>query len=139
MKSWNTGIVVSWLLQLVAAGILLQTLFFKFTGASESVYIFSTLGAEPWGRIGSGIVELIASILLLVPATTTIGAALALGVISGAIVSHLTILGIEVQGDGGLLFILALIVFVASAAILVLRRAEIPIIGMWLATRPATM
>jgi len=127
MKSWNTGIVVSWLLQLVAAGILLQTLFFKFTGASESVYIFSTLGAEPWGRIGSGIVELIASILLLVPATTTIGAALALGVISGAIVSHLTILGIEVQGDGGLLFILALIVFVASAAILVLRRAEIPI------------
>ena len=139
MKSWNTGIVVSWLLQVVAAGILLQTLFFKFTGASESVYIFSTLGAEPWGRIGSGIVELIASILLLVPATTTIGAALALGVISGAIVSHLTILGIEVQGDGGLLFILALIVFVASAAILVLRRAEIPIIGMWLATRTATM
>ncbi len=139
MKSWNTGIVVSWLLQLVAAGILLQTLFFKFTGASESVYIFSTLGAEPWGRIGSGIVELIASILLLVPATTTIGAALALGVISGAIVSHLTILGIEVQGDGGLLFILALIVFVASAEILVLRRAEIPIIGMWLATRTATM
>jgi len=139
MKSWNTGIVVSWLLQLVAAGILLQTLFFKFTGASESVYIFSTLGAEPWGRIGSGIVELIASILLFVPATTTIGAALALGVISGAIVSHLTILGIEVQGDGGLLFILALIVFVASAAILVLRRAEIPIIGMWLATRTATM
>ena len=139
MKSWNTGIVVSWLLQLVAAGILLQTLFFKFTGASESVYIFSTLGAEPWGRIGSGIVELIASILLLVPATTTIGAALALGVISAAIVSHLTILGIEVQGDGGLLFILALIVFVASAAILVLRRAEIPIIGMWLATRTATM
>ena len=139
MKSWNTGIVVSWLLQLVAAGILLQTLFFKFTGASESVYIFSTLGAEPWDRIGSGIVELIASILLLIPATTTIGAALALGVISGAIVSHLTILGIEVQGDGGLLFILALIVFVASAAILVLRRAEIPIIGMWLATRTATM
>lgn len=139
MKSWNTGIVVSWLLQLVAAGILLQTLFFKFSGASESVYIFSTLGAEPWGRIGSGIVELIASILLLIPATTTIGAALALGVISGAIVSHLTILGIEVQGDGGLLFMLALIVFVASAAILVLRRAEIPIIGMWLATRTATM
>jgi putative oxidoreductase len=138
MKSWNTGIIVSWLLQLIVAGILLQTLFFKFTGAPESVYIFSTLGAEPWGRIGSGIVELIASVLLLIPATTTMGAALALGVISGAIVSHLTILGIEVQGDGGLLFALALIVFVASAAILVLRRAEIPIIGMRLATRSAT-
>jgi uncharacterized membrane protein YphA (DoxX/SURF4 family) len=138
MKSWNTGIVVSWLLQLIVAGILLQTLFFKFTGAPESVYIFSTLGADPWGRIGSGIVELIASVLLLIPATTTIGAALAVGVIAGAIVSHLTILGIEVQGDGWLLFALALIVLVASAAILVLRRTEIPIIGMWLATRAAT-
>ena len=68
MKSWSTGIVVSWLLQLIVAGILLQTLFFKFTGAPESVYIFSTLGADPWGRIGSGIVELIASVLLLIPA-----------------------------------------------------------------------
>jgi hypothetical protein len=138
MKSWNAGIVLSWLLQLVVAGILLQTLFFKFTGAPESVYIFSTLGAEPWGRIGSGVVELIASVLLLMPATTTIGAALALGVISGAIVSHLAILGIEVRGDGGLLFALAIIIFVASAAILVLRRAEIPIIGVWLTTPTAT-
>jgi putative oxidoreductase len=139
MKSRNTGIIVSWLLQLIVAGILLQTLFFKFTGALESVYIFSTLGAEPWGRIGSGIVELIASVLLLIPATTTMGAAIALGVISGAIVSHLTILGIEVQGDGGLLFALALIVFVASAAILFLRRAEVPIIRMWLASHSATL
>ena len=132
MKAWNASGIVSWALQLLVAGILLQTLFFKFTGAAESVYIFSTLGLEPWGRIGSGIVELIASILLLVPATTTIGAALAMGVISGAIVSHLTVLGIEVQGDGGLLFALALIVFIASAVILVLRRAEIPLVGMWL-------
>ena len=132
MKAWNASGIVSWGLQLLVAGILLQTLFFKFTGAAESVYIFSTLGIEPWGRIGSGIVELIASILLLVPATTTLGAALAMGVITGAIVSHLTVLGIEVQGDGGLLFALALIVFVASAVILVLRRAEIPLVGMWL-------
>jgi hypothetical protein len=109
MKSWNTGIVLSWLLQLVVAGILLQTLFFKFTGAAESVYIFSTLGVEPGGRIGSGVVELIASLLLLIPATATIGAALALGVMAGAIVSHVAILGIEIQGDGGLLFALAII------------------------------
>jgi putative oxidoreductase len=132
MRALNATVVTSWVLQVVVAGILLQTLFFKFTGAAESVYIFSTLGAEPWGRIGSGVVELIASILLLVPATTTIGAALALAVISGAIVSHLTILGIEVQGDGGLLFMLALTVFVASALILMLRRGEIPFVGLWL-------
>jgi hypothetical protein len=134
MRALNATVVSSWVLQVVVAGILLQTLFFKFTGAAESVYIFSTLGAEPWGRIGSGVVELIASILLLVPATTTIGAALALAVISGAIVSHLTILGIEVQGDGGLLFTLALTVFVASALILLLRRGEIPLVGLWLRT-----
>jgi hypothetical protein len=122
--------VASWILQLIVAGILLQTLFFKFTGAAESVYIFSALGAEPWGRIGSGVVELLAAVLLLVPATSTIGAAVALAVISGAIVSHLTVLGIEVQGDGGLLFGLAITVFVASAVILLLRRAEIPVLGL---------
>ena len=135
MRSWNTSLVISWALQLLVAVILLQTLFFKFTAAAESVYIFSTLGIEPWGRIGSGIVELVAAILLLMPATVTLGAGLALGVIAGAIVSHLTVLGIEVQGDGGLLFVLALTVFVASAVILVLRRSEIPLIGMWLTSR----
>jgi putative oxidoreductase len=134
MKSWNVSVLASWALQLVVAVILLQTLFFKFTGAAESVYIFSTLGVEPWGRIGSGIVELIAAVLLLVPATVTVGAALALVVIVGAIVSHLTVLGIEVQGDGGLLFFLALTVFIGSAAILFLRRSEIPVIGMWLSS-----
>ena len=132
MKALNAASVASWVLQLVVAGILLQTLFFKFTGAAESVYIFSTLGAEPWGRIGSGVVELIAAILLLVPATTTVGAALALAVITGAIFSHLTVLGIDVQGDGGLLFSLAVTVFMASGLILLLRRAEIPFVGLWL-------
>jgi hypothetical protein len=130
MKALNAAVVASWILQLIVAGILLQTLFFKFTGAAESVYIFSALGAEPWGRIGSGVVELLAAVLLLVPATSTIGAAVALAVISGAIVSHLTVLGIEVQGDGGLLFGLAITVFVASAVILLLRRAEIPVLGL---------
>src|SRR5215470_1942860 len=120
--------IVSWILQLVAAAILFQTLFFKFTGAEESVYIFTKLGMEPWGRIGSGVVELIACILLLVPRTVPVGALLALGVISGAIVSHLTKLGIVVKDDGGLLFGLAIVVFVASAVVLVLRRAQIPVL-----------
>lgn len=121
--------VVSWGLQLLVAGILLQTLFFKFTGAEESVYIFSTLGAEPWGRIGSGVVELAAALLLLTPALVPYGAALTMGVMGGAIVSHLTILGIEVKGDGGLLFGLALTAFFGSLAVLVIRRAQIPVIG----------
>jgi hypothetical protein len=132
MKALNASVIASWVLQLLVAGILLQTLFFKFTGAAESVYIFSTLGAEPWGRIGSGVMELIAALLLLVPATATIGAALALAVITGAILSHLAILGIEVQGDGGLLFGLALVVFMASGVILLLRRGDIPFVGVWL-------
>ena len=122
----------SWLLQIIVAIILLQTLFFKFSGAEESVYIFSTVGAEPWGRYASGVVELIAAVLLLVPGCAPFGALFALGVISGAIVTHLTVLGIEVKGDGGLLFGLAVTVFVCSVAILAIRRRELrdlPIVG----------
>ena len=132
MKLSNIPFAMSWALQLIVAGILLQTLFFKFTGAAESVYIFSTLGAEPWGRIGSGVVELIAALLLLYPPTITIGAIVSLGVISGAILTHLTVLGIEVQGDGGLLFGLALTCFVGSLIILSIRRTAIPVVGRYL-------
>jgi putative oxidoreductase len=121
----------SWVLQLLVAGILLQTLFFKFTGAEESIYIFTTVHAEPWGRIGSGVVELIASILLLVPATTTLGAILTLGTMIGAILAHLTLLGIEVKGDGGLLFALALTAFTSSAIILLIRRTQIPVLSRY--------
>ncbi len=126
---------LSWILQLVVAAILAQTLYFKFTAAPESVYIFSTLGLEPAGRIGSGIAEAVAVVLLLVPATAAVGALLALGVISGALASHLTRLGIEVQGDGGLLFGLACVVFAGSAVVLWLRRSELPVVGPRLAGR----
>lgn len=129
MTLTKTQNIASWILQILVALILFQTLFFKFTGAEESKYIFSTLGAEPWGRIGSGIIELVAVILLLVPSTVTIGAVLALGTITGAILSHLTRLGIVVKDDGGLLFILALTVFILSTVILFIRRSEIPVIG----------
>src|SRR5215203_4875087 len=94
MKLDRARTIWSWLLRGTAAAILLQTLFFKFTGATESVYIFTTLGIEPWGRIGSGVVELAASVLLLVPATVVYGAALALCTMGVAILSHLTKLGI---------------------------------------------
>lgn len=109
--------------------ILFQTLYFKFTGAQESVHIFSTLHMEPWGRIASGVAELIACLLLVLPRTAVLGALIALGVIAGAIVSHLTVLGIEVLDDGGLLFALAVVVFVACLTILWLRRSEIPFLG----------
>lgn len=117
----------SWTLRLVAAVILLQTLFFKFTGAPESVYIFSTLGMEPWGRIGSGVAELAASILLLMPGTVSLGAVLSLGIITGAIMSHLLVLGVALPavGDRGELFALALVVFACNAAVLVLHRSEV--------------
>jgi len=130
----NMGLTIfSWILRLTAAVILLQTLFFKFTGASESVYIFTKVGAEPWGRFGSGAIELVAAILLLMPRFTWLGSVLAMGMMAGAIMSHLTILGIQVQGDKGLLFGLALVTFVAAAINLFLQRAQIPIIGSKLA------
>lgn len=98
----------------VAAGILLQTLYFKFSGASESVWIFTQLGVEPFGRIGSGVVELIAAILLLSGKYSRLGALLAGGTMLGAVFSHIFVLGFEVQNDGGFLFILALLVLVCS-------------------------
>ena len=122
-------LAVSWFCRVAAAVILLQTLFFKFTAAPESVYIFTKVHAEPWGRIGSGVIELIAAVLLLMPRTVCLGASLALAVMAGAILSHLTVLGIEVMGDGGLLFVLALIVFGTSAVALALHRTQIPVVG----------
>lgn len=121
--------ILSWSCRIAAAIILLQTLFFKFTAAPESVYIFTKVGAEPWGRIGSGVVELIAAVLLLTPRFVWLGAILALGVMAAAIVSHLTLLGVEVQGDKGLLFGLAVTVFVTCAVTLFLHRTQIPFIG----------
>lgn len=121
--------ILIWVLRLVAAAIMLQTLFFKFTGAPESIYIFEQVGLEPFGRYASGVAELIASILLLVPRTTWLGAVIGLGVISGAIMSHLTVLGIEVQGDDGTLFAMAVVVFISCAVLLFLHRTDIPVIG----------
>ena len=120
---------LSWVLQVVVAVILLQTLFFKFTGAEESIYIFTTVGAEPWGRYGSGVLELIAAVLLLIPGTVAIGALLAVGVGVGAVFSHLTLLGIDVKGDGGLLFGLACVVLTGSLIVLAIHRRELPIVG----------
>src|ERR1041384_3836248 len=125
-------VAILWILRVVAAVILLQTLYFKFSGAPESVYIFTKVHAEPWGRIGSGVIELFAAALLLWPRFTWVGALLAAGVMAGAIVSHLTIRGIDVQGDGGLLFGLALTVFVSSIALLYFTRSQIPVVGGYL-------
>ncbi len=116
---------LSWVLRIIATIILGQTLFFKFSGAAESRYIFSTLGIEPWGRYASGVAELVAVVLLLIPRTAGLGGLVGLGVISGALVSHLTLLGIEVQGDGGLLFYLALAVFSCCAGIVWLYWADL--------------
>ena len=136
MSLGKTQKIISWVLQIIVAAVLFQTLFFKFTGSEESKYIFSKLGsilpgAEPWGRISSGVFELIAGILILIPRTAWFGALMAMGVISGAIISHLTFLGIVVKDDGGLLFILALVVFICSAIVVFLRRNEIPVVGQY--------
>jgi uncharacterized membrane protein YphA (DoxX/SURF4 family) len=118
--------IFTWIARLTVAIILLQTLFFKFTGAEESVYIFTTLGAEPYGRIGSGVIELVAAILILIPGTTVFGALIAAGTMLGAIVSHLFILGIEVKNDGGTLFILATVTFFCCIFLLFQNRQRLP-------------
>ncbi|TAK97810.1 MAG: DoxX family membrane protein [Verrucomicrobia bacterium] len=125
-------LVTSWICRVVAAVILLQTLYFKFTGAPESIYIFTQVGLEPWGRYASGVAELFAAILLLFPRATWAGALLAAGVMAGAIGSHLTKLGIVVKDDGGLLFALAAIVLTCSLLTAYIHRRQIPLIGQML-------
>ncbi|MEN9677600.1 MAG: hypothetical protein RIS76_3496 [Verrucomicrobiota bacterium] len=129
MSSCKVHSTVSWIFQWIAAVILLQTLFFKFTGAPESRFIFTTLGVEPWGRIGTGLMELLAVGLLLWNRSAVLGALLSLGLMVGALASHLTRLGIIVQDDGGLLFALAMTVFGSSAIVIWLRRYELPYVG----------
>jgi len=123
--SLNAKNIGTWILKLLAAFIMLQTLFFKFSASDESVYIFSTLGMEPWGRIGTGVMELIASVLILFPKTTGIGAVLGIGLMSGALFFHITKLGLVVQDDGGQLFIYALLVFLSCVALAVIYRRDL--------------
>jgi putative oxidoreductase len=123
-------IILCWGVRIVAALIMAQTLYFKFSGSAESVYIFSTIGMEPWGRIGVGVMELIASVLLLINATAWIGALLGFGLMAGAIGMHLTFLGISVTNsdgttDGGQLFMYAVIVAVCSLVVLWINQAKI--------------
>lgn len=119
------SIIFPWILRLLAAIILLQTLFFKFTAAEESVFIFTQMGIEPWGRIVTGIAELIAAILILNRSTLFLGALMALGIMTGAILSHIVVLGIEVQQDGGQLFIYASLVWLCSLILILLNRHQL--------------
>ena len=117
--------IISLLLQIIAAVILLQTLYFKFTAHPQSVELFTKLGVEPWGRIGTGVIELITSVLLLIPRTKIFGALLGIGLMIGAIFSHLFVIGIETSGDGGLLFGLAFMVLFSCMLILIINKEEV--------------
>ena len=121
---------IPFILRIIVALILIQTLRFKFTAHPDSVYIFETVGLEPYGRIGIGVLELIAAILLLISKTVWFGASLTLGIIGGAIMMHLTQLGIEVKNDGGVLFTTAVVTFTLSALILYLYRKNIPFLNL---------
>jgi putative oxidoreductase len=118
--------VLFWGARIIAAVIMAQTLYFKFTASEESVYIFTMVGMEPWGRIGIGVLELIASILILIPSTVWLGSILAVGLMAGALGMHVTMLGIEVKGDGGQLFTYALIVTICGAYAYWQSRKDIP-------------
>lgn len=133
LTGWRRG--AAWSAQLAAAAILGQTLFFKFTGSAESVHIFETLGMEPWGRIGTGVAELVAVLLLLRARTAAVGAVLAAALMTGAVAAHLGRLGIEVLGDGGLLFALAQTTLAASLVVVVLRRRQFPRVDAWASSR----
>ncbi|MFD1162471.1 DoxX family protein [Hwangdonia seohaensis] len=120
---------ISLILRILVAVILIQTLRFKFTAHPDSVYIFKTIGLEPFGRIAIGILELIAGVLLLIPKTVWLGAGLTIGLMFGAIFMHLTQLGIAINNDGGVLFFTAVITFILASVILYRFRKDIPFIN----------
>jgi hypothetical protein len=124
----KTSTRLSWIAQVIAAVILGQTLFFKLAGAPESIYIFERLGVEPWGRYATGMFEVVAVVLLLIPRTAGLGALMAIGLMFGALGSHVTTLGIQIQGDGGLLFALAVTTLIAASTVAYIRRRQIPIL-----------
>jgi len=130
--------IIYWGARILAAIIMLQTLYFKFTASPESVYIFTAVGMEPWGRIGVGVIELIASIFILITATAWLGAGLALGLMAGAIGMHLTLLGIDVQNDGGQLFLYAVIVLVCSLYVIWYDVDKVKVLTMRLARKYLT-
>lgn len=119
-------------LKLVAAVIMLQTLFFKFSGAQESIDLFTKVAGEneQLMRIGTGVLELIASILLFLPKRVWLGAGLTVGLMVGAIFSHLTKIGIEHNNDGGTLFIMAIITLVSGGILLFLNKKDIPFLNL---------
>ncbi len=123
----KTGQLLYWGARLVAAIIMIQTLFFKFSASEESVFIFTTVGMEPWGRLAVGSMELVASVLILIPSLVWLGSLLAIGLMAGAIMMHATILGIEVKGDGGQLFIYAILVLLCAAYSFWISRKSIPV------------
>ena len=123
----------TWILRLVAAGIMLMTLYFKFTAHPQSVRLFTELGMEPWGRIGTGVFELIASVLILYPRTTGFGAGLGAGLMAGAIFFHVTKLGLKFDGDYEL-FTMAVIAFVCCLILLLIFRNQV--LGLLKPARP---
>ena len=120
-----TKTIFTWILRIVAAAILIMTLYFKFTAHPQSVKLFTMVDMEPWGRIGTGICELIASVLILVPRTTLLGALMGLGLMAGAIFFHVTKLGIIFDGDAGL-FTYAVVTFVCCLELIIMNRKKIP-------------
>ena len=130
--------IVSWILQLVVAALLGMTMLAKFTSATEAVTLFSALGIEPWGRYTVAVIELIGVLLILIPWTVPLGSVFAMGFGVGAMLTHIlpTGVGIEFNGDGGTMFTMAIILFLASTVIAVFRRRQMPVIGAMFGSEP---
>ncbi|MCT8332077.1 DoxX family protein [Leptospira sp. 85282-16] len=132
MKLPNIQSILFHLARFVAAVIIAQTLFFKFSGSNESKFIFSTLGMEPWGRYGLAVLESFCVLFLLIPSFVWFGSLLSLNLMLGAILSHFVFLGIVVQDDGGLLFFLAIVVFLLSCYLFYVERKKVPYLKEYL-------
>ena len=118
--------IISWILQLVVVVILGQTLFYKFTDAPETAELFAQLGMGAFGYKLIGLLELIACILLLIPASVATGALLGWGLMTGAIIAHVTEIGFE--GELGVLGAMAITAWLCCMVIMYLNRRSLPIL-----------
>lgn len=116
---------ISWVLRIITTYIIFQIVYFKLSGDPQCIFVFEKMEIEPHGRFITGLIELVVGIFLLVPNTKLLGILGAFGAASCCLTAHFTVLGIEINNDGGQLFSMTASVFVLSIILSIIHKDEI--------------
>lgn len=119
--------LISIVFQIIAALILANAAFGKFSGNEMSVHVFHELNILET-RIVIGIIEVLAALLLL-SKIPQYGALLGFGTMLGALIAHVSILGMEIHGDGGQMVMMMAVVLLSSIIVMWINRRRMPFVG----------